>query len=111
MEAAALDATAPTASVLYGLAKGIQSNCGTLSRDFMRCKKADLDPKACLEKGAELTKCVMEQCVARRAARRAPPARTQRARAVCRAGDRGRRLVGRSASSGHARELEGGARS
>ena len=53
-------AEVPTGAVLYGLAKHIKASCGTCSRDFMRCKKEDMDPKACLDKGATLTRCVMD---------------------------------------------------
>ena len=46
-------------SELFALSSLIGKECHTENIDFMRCKKGDANPAACLEKGEAVCKCVL----------------------------------------------------
>ena len=48
----------PTSSVLYAAHKHIGERCKEVSMNFLRCKKKDLDPSACLKQGEAVMSCM-----------------------------------------------------
>ncbi|KAG7576260.1 CHCH domain [Arabidopsis thaliana x Arabidopsis arenosa] len=63
MEAnAAVDGTGnpiPTSAVLTASAKHIGMRCMPENMAFLKCKKNDPNPEKCLEKGRDVTRCVL----------------------------------------------------
>ncbi|AEE74372.1 Cox19-like CHCH family protein [Arabidopsis thaliana] len=63
MEAnAAVDGTGnpiPTSAVLTASAKHIGIRCMPENMAFLKCKKNDPNPEKCLEKGRDVTRCVL----------------------------------------------------
>lgn len=63
MEAnAAVDGTGnpiPTSAVLTASAKHIGIRCMPENTAFLKCKKNDPNPEKCLEKGRDVTRCVL----------------------------------------------------
>mmetsp|Transcript_10224 Transcript_10224/g.13955 ORF Transcript_10224/g.13955 Transcript_10224/m.13955 type:complete len:111 (-) Transcript_10224:464-796(-) len=53
------EAPVPTSNVLFSAWTHIASKCAQDNKSFMACKKHDRDPKACLEDGAVVTRCVL----------------------------------------------------
>ncbi|PXF49139.1 NADH dehydrogenase [ubiquinone] 1 alpha subcomplex subunit 8-B [Gracilariopsis chorda] len=48
-----------TSSVLYAAAKEIGATCDAENRAFLKCKNADEDPAACLDKGEAVQSCAL----------------------------------------------------
>lgn len=48
-----------TSSVLYAAAKEIGATCETENRNFFKCKAANEDPEACLDKGEAVQACAL----------------------------------------------------
>lgn len=48
-----------TSSVLYAAAKEIGATCDAQNRAFLKCKMADEDPAACLDKGEAVQSCAL----------------------------------------------------
>ncbi|KAK4403844.1 UNVERIFIED_CONTAM: NADH dehydrogenase [ubiquinone] 1 alpha subcomplex subunit-B [Sesamum angustifolium] len=61
--ASAVDAAAgesiPTSSVLMAAAKHIGTKCRGENVAFLKCKKDDPNPEKCLDKGRQVTQCVL----------------------------------------------------
>ncbi|RXI00313.1 hypothetical protein DVH24_037861 [Malus domestica] len=49
----------PTSAVLTAAAKHIQFNCQAENVAFLKCKKKDPNPEKCLDKGRQVTRCVL----------------------------------------------------
>ncbi|TQD94918.1 hypothetical protein C1H46_019464 [Malus baccata] len=49
----------PTSAVLTAAAKHIQYNCQAENVAFLKCKKKDPNPEKCLDKGRQVTRCVL----------------------------------------------------
>ncbi|KAH6760339.1 Cox19-like CHCH family protein, partial [Perilla frutescens var. frutescens] len=49
----------PTSSVLMAAAKHIGSRCRSENIAFLKCKKDDPNPEKCLDKGRQVTQCVL----------------------------------------------------
>ncbi|KAF8394490.1 hypothetical protein HHK36_020699 [Tetracentron sinense] len=49
----------PTSAVLMASAKHIASKCRMENMAFIKCKKKDPNPEKCLDKGQEVTRCVL----------------------------------------------------
>ncbi|KAK4267750.1 hypothetical protein QN277_024490 [Acacia crassicarpa] len=49
----------PTSAVLMAASKHIGFKCQSENLDFLRCKKKDPNPEKCLDKGQEVTRCVL----------------------------------------------------
>ncbi|KAI8002473.1 NADH dehydrogenase [ubiquinone] 1 alpha subcomplex subunit 8-B [Camellia lanceoleosa] len=49
----------PTSAVLMSSAKHIASRCRTENLAFLKCKKDDPNPEKCLDKGQQVTRCVL----------------------------------------------------
>ena len=49
----------PTSAVLTAAAKHIQFNCQAENVAFLKCKKKDHNPDKCLDKGRQVTRCVL----------------------------------------------------
>ncbi|XP_024371981.1 NADH dehydrogenase [ubiquinone] 1 alpha subcomplex subunit 8-A [Physcomitrium patens] len=48
-----------TSAVLMSSSKHIASKCGAENRAFLDCKKNDPNPEKCLQKGQNVTQCVI----------------------------------------------------
>ncbi|ERN10916.1 hypothetical protein AMTRI_Chr12g271870 [Amborella trichopoda] len=60
--ASAVDAVGepiPTSAVLMAASKHIARKCRAENRDFLNCKRKDPNPEKCLDKGQEVTRCVL----------------------------------------------------
>ncbi|KAJ9154427.1 hypothetical protein P3X46_027760 [Hevea brasiliensis] len=60
--ASAVDATGnpiPTSAVLTASSKHISTRCLQENVAFLKCKKKDANPEKCLDKGQEVTRCVL----------------------------------------------------
>ncbi|GKU85583.1 hypothetical protein SLEP1_g237 [Rubroshorea leprosula] len=60
--ASAVDAVGnpiPTSTVLTASAKNIGIRCMPENVEFLKCKKKDPNPEKCLDKGKEVTRCVL----------------------------------------------------
>ncbi|XP_050218899.1 NADH dehydrogenase [ubiquinone] 1 alpha subcomplex subunit 8-B [Mercurialis annua] len=60
--ASTVDATGnpiPTSAVLTASSKHITSRCFQENIEFLKCKKKDPNPEKCLEKGQQVTRCVL----------------------------------------------------
>ncbi|KAJ3682853.1 hypothetical protein LUZ60_013080 [Juncus effusus] len=60
--ASAVDATGepiPTSSVLMAASKHIAARCRAENVAFLNCKKKDPNPEKCLDKGRQVTTCVL----------------------------------------------------
>ncbi|OAY27830.1 NADH dehydrogenase [ubiquinone] 1 alpha subcomplex subunit 8-B isoform X2 [Manihot esculenta] len=60
--ASAIDATGnpiPTSAVLTASSKHISTRCLQENVSFLKCKKKDANPEKCLDKGQEVTRCVL----------------------------------------------------
>eukprot|EP00243_Klebsormidium_subtile_P004694 TRINITY_DN18847_c0_g1_i1.p1 TRINITY_DN18847_c0_g1~~TRINITY_DN18847_c0_g1_i1.p1 ORF type:complete len:103 (+),score=11.52 TRINITY_DN18847_c0_g1_i1:378-686(+) len=55
------DAEAPvaTSAVLMSAAKHIGKHCARENRAFLDCKRADENPESCLDKGEQVSRCVV----------------------------------------------------
>ena len=49
----------PTSAVLMAASKHIGLRCEAENLDFLRCKKKDPNPEKCLDKGQQVTRCVL----------------------------------------------------
>ncbi|KAK3039033.1 hypothetical protein RJ639_027518 [Escallonia herrerae] len=49
----------PTSAVLMSASKHIASRCRSENIAFLKCKKDDLNPEKCLDKGRQVTGCVL----------------------------------------------------
>ncbi|CAL5415837.1 unnamed protein product [Camellia sinensis] len=49
----------PTSAVLMSSAKHIASRCRNENLAFLKCKKDDPNPEKCLDKGQQVTRCVL----------------------------------------------------
>ncbi|KAL0298622.1 UNVERIFIED_CONTAM: NADH dehydrogenase [ubiquinone] 1 alpha subcomplex subunit-B [Sesamum radiatum] len=49
----------PTSSVLMAAAKHIGTRCRNENLAFLKCKKDDPNPEKCLDKGRQVTQCVL----------------------------------------------------
>ncbi|KAK9137031.1 hypothetical protein Sjap_007625 [Stephania japonica] len=49
----------PTSAVLMASSKHIATKCRSENLAFINCKKKDPNPEKCLEKGREVTRCVL----------------------------------------------------
>ncbi|KAL8520074.1 hypothetical protein ACS0TY_010852 [Phlomoides rotata] len=49
----------PTSSVLMAAAKHIGTKCLGVNVAFLKCKKDDPNPEKCLDKGRQVTQCVL----------------------------------------------------
>ncbi|KAI4354923.1 hypothetical protein L6164_003746 [Bauhinia variegata] len=49
----------PTSSVLMAASKHIDIRCRSENVEFLKCKKKDPNPEKCLDKGREVTRCVL----------------------------------------------------
>ena len=49
----------PTSAVLMASAKHIATRCRAENVAFLKCKKEDPNPEKCLEKGRQVTRCVL----------------------------------------------------
>lgn len=49
----------PTSSVLMAAAKHIGTRCRGENVAFLKCKKDDPNPEKCLDKGRQVTECVL----------------------------------------------------
>ncbi|KAG5236110.1 CHCH-RELATED [Salix viminalis] len=62
MAASAVDATGnpiPTSAVLTASSKHIATRCFPENVEFLKCKKKDPNPEKCLDKGQQVTRCVL----------------------------------------------------
>ncbi|KAL7598157.1 NADH dehydrogenase [ubiquinone] 1 alpha subcomplex subunit 8-B-like [Lactuca sativa] len=60
--ASAVDAVGepiPTSAVLMSASKHIAGRCRGENLAFLKCKKDDPNPEKCLDKGSQVTRCVM----------------------------------------------------
>lgn len=60
--ASAVDAAGdpiPTSAVLMSSSKHIANMCRSENVEFLQCKKKDPNPEKCLEKGHQVTRCVL----------------------------------------------------
>ncbi|XP_061347956.1 NADH dehydrogenase [ubiquinone] 1 alpha subcomplex subunit 8-B [Gastrolobium bilobum] len=60
--ASAVDASGnpiPTSAVLMASSKHIGTRCHAENIEFLKCKKKDPNPEKCLDKGREVTRCVL----------------------------------------------------
>ncbi|CAB4293384.1 unnamed protein product [Prunus armeniaca] len=60
--ASAVDAAGdpiPTSAVLTAASKHIQFQCQAENVAFLKCKKKDPNPEKCLDKGRQVTRCVL----------------------------------------------------
>ncbi|QCE02891.1 NADH dehydrogenase [Vigna unguiculata] len=60
--ASAVDASGnpiPSSSVLMASSKHIGIRCHSENLDFLKCKKKDPNPEKCLDKGRDVTRCVL----------------------------------------------------
>ncbi|XLU82425.1 hypothetical protein S245_005845, partial [Arachis hypogaea] len=60
--ASAVDAAGnpiPTSSVLMAASKHIGVRCQAENVEFLKCKKKDQNPEKCLDKGRDVTRCVL----------------------------------------------------
>ncbi|KAK1278963.1 NADH dehydrogenase [ubiquinone] 1 alpha subcomplex subunit 8-A [Acorus gramineus] len=48
----------PTSAVLMSASKHISTRCRSENMAFIACKKKDANPEKCLDKGADVTRCV-----------------------------------------------------
>ncbi|KAL6901908.1 hypothetical protein ACP4OV_004784 [Aristida adscensionis] len=53
----------PTSSVLMAASKHIAVRCRPENVAFLNCKKKDPNPEKCLEKGRQVTRCVLSLCM------------------------------------------------
>ncbi|TQD71126.1 hypothetical protein C1H46_043282 [Malus baccata] len=49
----------PTSAVLTAAAKHIQFSCQAENVAFLKCKKKDPNPDKCIDKGRQVTRCVL----------------------------------------------------
>ncbi|KAK1390518.1 CHCH domain-containing protein [Heracleum sosnowskyi] len=49
----------PTSAVLMSASKHIATRCRSENVAFLKCKKNDPNPEKCLEKGQQVTRCVL----------------------------------------------------
>ncbi|MCI09714.1 NADH dehydrogenase (ubiquinone) iron-sulfur protein, partial [Trifolium medium] len=49
----------PTSSVLMASSKHIGLRCHSENLEFLKCKKKDQNPEKCLDKGRDVTRCVL----------------------------------------------------
>ncbi|WJX92869.1 hypothetical protein P8452_74453 [Trifolium repens] len=49
----------PTSAVLMASSKHIGLRCHSENLEFLKCKKKDQNPEKCLDKGREVTRCVL----------------------------------------------------
>ncbi|XP_072997917.1 NADH dehydrogenase [ubiquinone] 1 alpha subcomplex subunit 8-B-like [Typha latifolia] len=49
----------PTSAVLMAASKHIAVRCRAENVDFINCKKKDPNPEKCLDKGRQVTRCVL----------------------------------------------------
>lgn len=49
----------PTSSVLMAASKHIETRCRSENVAFLKCKKDDPNPEKCLDKGHQVTRCVL----------------------------------------------------
>ncbi|CAL9115191.1 NADH dehydrogenase [ubiquinone] 1 alpha subcomplex subunit 8-B-like [Musa acuminata AAA Group] len=49
----------PTSAVLMAAAKHISQRCRAENVAFIKCKKKDANPEKCLDKGRQVTSCVL----------------------------------------------------
>ncbi|XP_015888337.1 NADH dehydrogenase [ubiquinone] 1 alpha subcomplex subunit 8-B [Ziziphus jujuba] len=49
----------PTSAVLMASSKHIAFKCQAENVEFIKCKKKDPNPEKCLEKGKQVTRCVL----------------------------------------------------
>ncbi|KAK7294224.1 hypothetical protein RJT34_17111 [Clitoria ternatea] len=49
----------PTSTVLMASSKHIGIRCHSENLEFLKCKKKDRNPEKCLDKGREVTRCVL----------------------------------------------------
>ncbi|RZS23612.1 hypothetical protein BHM03_00056579 [Ensete ventricosum] len=49
----------PTSAVLMAAAKHITQRCRAENVAFIKCKKKDANPEKCLDKGRQVTSCVL----------------------------------------------------
>ncbi|KAL6971376.1 hypothetical protein U1Q18_031053 [Sarracenia purpurea var. burkii] len=49
----------PTSAVLMASAKHIGTRCRAENFSFLKCKKEDPNPEKCLDKGRQVTRCVL----------------------------------------------------
>ncbi|XP_074343508.1 NADH dehydrogenase [ubiquinone] 1 alpha subcomplex subunit 8-B-like [Apium graveolens] len=49
----------PTSAVLMASSKHIASRCRDANVAFLKCKKTDANPDKCLDKGQQVTRCVL----------------------------------------------------
>ena len=62
MATSAVDATGnpiPTSAVLTTASKHIATRCFSENVEFLKCKKKDPNPEKCLDKGQQVTRCVL----------------------------------------------------
>ncbi|EXC05699.1 hypothetical protein L484_011279 [Morus notabilis] len=60
--ASAVDASGepiPTSAVLMASSKHIALRCQSENVEFLKCKKQDPNPEKCLDKGQQVTRCVL----------------------------------------------------
>lgn len=60
--ASAVDASGepiPTSAVLMASSKHIALRCQSENVEFLKCKKLDPNPEKCLDKGQQVTRCVL----------------------------------------------------
>ncbi|KAJ7962242.1 NADH dehydrogenase [ubiquinone] 1 alpha subcomplex subunit 8-B [Quillaja saponaria] len=60
--ASAVDAVGepiPTSAVLMASSKHISTRCHLENVEFLKCKKKDPNPEKCLDKGQQVTRCVL----------------------------------------------------
>ncbi|XP_078159549.1 NADH dehydrogenase [ubiquinone] 1 alpha subcomplex subunit 8-B-like [Carex rostrata] len=50
----------PTSSVLMAASKHIAVRCRSENVAFLNCKKKDTNPEKCLDKGRQVTRCVLD---------------------------------------------------
>ncbi|GMN46515.1 hypothetical protein TIFTF001_015693 [Ficus carica] len=49
----------PTSAVLMASSKHIALRCQSENVEFLKCKKKDQNPEKCLDKGQQVTRCVL----------------------------------------------------
>ncbi|KEH19027.1 NADH-ubiquinone oxidoreductase 19 kDa subunit family protein [Medicago truncatula] len=49
----------PTSAVLMASSKHIGLRCHSENLEFLKCKKKDQNPEKCLDKGRDVTRCVL----------------------------------------------------
>ncbi|XP_077240587.1 NADH dehydrogenase [ubiquinone] 1 alpha subcomplex subunit 8-A-like [Tasmannia lanceolata] len=49
----------PTSALLMASSKHISTNCKAENMAFINCKRKDPNPEKCLDKGQEVTRCVL----------------------------------------------------